>query len=178
MSYETVLTECRGETGGILWVTLNRPEKLNALSMTLFGELREVFQQARTERSVRCIVITGAGRGFCAGADFTGGSPEGLLYAAQESPTDLGRSTLNESERTSLSAWTAGHRWLNGCAWAHDWIWLSCDLAVASTAALSGVKRGCSRTSASSTRAPDIGWRKTGDDHGPLRERRRSTRPG
>lgn len=72
MTYETILTERRGE-GGILWVTLNRPEKLNAISMTLFGELREVFQGARTDRSVRCVVITGAGRGFCAGADFTGG---------------------------------------------------------------------------------------------------------
>jgi hypothetical protein len=53
MRYETVLTERRGETGGILWVTLNRPEKLNALSMTLFDDLRQVFQQARTDRSVR-----------------------------------------------------------------------------------------------------------------------------
>ena len=51
MSYETVLTERRGETQGILWVTLNRPEKLNALSMTLFDELRQVFQGARTDRS-------------------------------------------------------------------------------------------------------------------------------
>ncbi|MGE5596669.1 MAG: enoyl-CoA hydratase/isomerase family protein, partial [Hyphomicrobiales bacterium] len=89
MSYETVLTERRGETKGILWVTLNRPEKLNALSMTLFDELRRVFQEARTDRSVRCAVITGAGRGFCAGADFTGGRPDGLLYPVQESPTDL-----------------------------------------------------------------------------------------
>src|SRR5512143_2816928 len=90
MSFETVLTERRGTTNGILWVTLNRPEKLNALSMTLFDDLRRVFQDARTDRSVRCVVVTGAGRGFCAGADFSGGSrPEGLLYANAESPTDL-----------------------------------------------------------------------------------------
>ncbi len=89
MAYETVLTETRGQAGGILWVTLNRPEKLNALSMTLFDELRQVFQAARTDRSVRCVVITGAGRGFCAGADFSGGRPGNLLYPAAESPTDL-----------------------------------------------------------------------------------------
>ena len=60
MVFETVLTEKRGDSGGILWVTLNRPEKLNALNMTLFDELRQVFQAARTDRSVRCVALTGA----------------------------------------------------------------------------------------------------------------------
>ena len=54
MVFETVLTEKRGDSGGILWVTLNRPEKLNALSMTLFDELRQVFQDARRSPLKRC----------------------------------------------------------------------------------------------------------------------------
>jgi enoyl-CoA hydratase/carnithine racemase len=101
MALETLLTERRGQSGGVFWLTLSRPEKLNALSMTLFAELREVLQQVRTDRSVRCVVITGAGRGFCAGADFSGGRPAGLLYPAQDSETDLEGARLffrNESE--------------------------------------------------------------------------------
>ena len=67
MVFETVLTEKRGDSGGILWVTLNRPEKLNALNMTLFDELRQVFQAARTDRSVRCVVLTGPDEGSAPG---------------------------------------------------------------------------------------------------------------
>ena len=69
---QPLLTERRGETDGILWITLNRPEKLNALTFPLLRELREILFDARFDRSVRCIVITGAGRGFCAGMDFSG----------------------------------------------------------------------------------------------------------
>mgnify|MGYP001181735376 CR=1 FL=1 len=69
MSYETILVERRGQTEGILWITLNRPDRLNALVSELYAELNEVVWAARDDRSVRCIVITGAGRGFCAGAD-------------------------------------------------------------------------------------------------------------
>ncbi len=72
MAYELLLTERRGAMDGILWLTLNRPEKLNALTFPLLAELLDVFQQVRKDRSVRCIVITGAGRGFCAGMDFSG----------------------------------------------------------------------------------------------------------
>src|SRR5688572_21889435 len=101
MSYETILTEARGETGGILWLTLNRPEKFNALSMTHCAYLRQDFQLISTDRSVLCLVITGAGRGFCAGAHFSGGSRDGLLYPPAESADDLEGSRLffrNESE--------------------------------------------------------------------------------
>ena len=62
-----VLTERRGKKNGILWITLNRPERLNALTFPLLTELREIFVDARNDRSLSCMVITGAGRGFCAG---------------------------------------------------------------------------------------------------------------
>ena len=83
-----ILSERRGETDGILWLTLNRPHKLNALTFPLLEEMREILFQARFDRTVRCIVITGAGRGFCAGMDFSGAAnpnpdpkPEGLEEA-------------------------------------------------------------------------------------------------
>ena len=169
-TYETVLTERRGEAGGILWVNMNRPEKLNALSMTLFADLRSVFQKARTDRSVRCLVITGAGRGFCAGADFTGGRPEKLLYAAQESATDLEGARLffrNESEtyialkRLEVPIIAS----VNGvCVGAGLDMVAHCDMAVASTAArfqVAYVKRGLFADLGGFYSLPRvIGWRK------------------
>ena len=65
-AYERVLVEI---TGGIGTVTLNRPEKLNALDRALCDELREGLALLTRSDAVRVIVITGAGRAFCAGAD-------------------------------------------------------------------------------------------------------------
>lgn len=50
-------------------ITLNRPDRLNAYTATMSGELREAFAAADADEGVRAIVLTGAGRGFCAGAD-------------------------------------------------------------------------------------------------------------
>src|ERR1700681_812876 len=50
-------------------VTLNRPERLNALTFEVYAELRDVFLALDTEPGVRAIVLTGAGRGFCSGGD-------------------------------------------------------------------------------------------------------------
>src|SRR5215212_10229341 len=54
---------------GIQTITLNRPEKLNAFIGHMRRDLAEALEHAASERSVRVVVITGAGRGFCAGAD-------------------------------------------------------------------------------------------------------------
>jgi len=66
MSYETILTNI---DAGILTITLNRPERLNAWTYQMGGELAAAITQANTNDDVIAIVVTGAGRGFCAGAD-------------------------------------------------------------------------------------------------------------
>jgi len=57
------------DASGIATITLNRPERLNALTFDVYAELRDVFAALDTEPDVRAIVITGAGRGFCSGGD-------------------------------------------------------------------------------------------------------------
>ena len=55
--------------GGIATLTLNRPEKRNAYTVRMGEELMDAFRRARDDAAVRAIVLTGAGRGFCAGVD-------------------------------------------------------------------------------------------------------------
>ena len=57
---------------GVLTLTLNRPERLNAMSVELIGLVIEQFDRALAESEVRTVLITGTGRGFCAGADLAG----------------------------------------------------------------------------------------------------------
>ena len=54
---------------GVATVTLNRPERLNALTFEVYAELRDVFPALDADPAVRAIVLTGAGRGFCSGGD-------------------------------------------------------------------------------------------------------------
>ena len=61
---------------GVAIVTLNRPEALNALNATLRAELRAVLKGVAKDSSVRAVVLTGAGRAFCSGADLRGGAGE------------------------------------------------------------------------------------------------------
>jgi enoyl-CoA hydratase/carnithine racemase len=58
---------------GILTVTLDRPDRLNAFTPEMQHDLIAAFDRADEDRSVRCVVVTGRGRGFCAGADLAGG---------------------------------------------------------------------------------------------------------
>jgi enoyl-CoA hydratase/carnithine racemase len=71
MSYEHIKYEV---DGAILTVTLNRPDKLNAYTATMGLELEDAFLRADQDDAVRVIIVTGAGRGFCAGADISGGA--------------------------------------------------------------------------------------------------------
>src|SRR5260370_21987792 len=64
--------------GGVLSLTLHRPEKLNSLDISLLRALGEAMTEAREDEAVRAVVITGSGRGFSAGADLTEGDREGV----------------------------------------------------------------------------------------------------
>ncbi len=59
--------------GGIATVTLNRPERMNAFTPQMRDELISVFDETDADDSVRVVIVTGAGRAFCAGADLSGG---------------------------------------------------------------------------------------------------------
>ncbi len=68
MTYETIATQM---TNSVLTLTMNRPDVLNAVTDTMLHELRDALQNAERDVDVRCIVLTGAGRGFCSGQDLT-----------------------------------------------------------------------------------------------------------
>ena len=77
---------------GVLTLTLNRPERLNAFTVTMAGELVTAFGRASADDAVRAIVVTGAGRAFCAGMDL-GGDGNANVFGLDESlrptPRDL-----------------------------------------------------------------------------------------
>lgn len=94
MSYETLLYETDGP---VLTVTLNRPDKLNAYTAVMGAELADAFHRADADDAVRVVIVTGAGRGFCAGADISGGAgafdakAEGsVAFAAPGQPRQTG----------------------------------------------------------------------------------------
>ena len=66
MSYETIVID---KEDGIAIMTLNRPEKLNAVSPTMWFELSSAFDEIRSDDDIRVLILTGADPGFCAGAD-------------------------------------------------------------------------------------------------------------
>jgi len=70
MDTEQIITEV---ADGVLTITLNRPERLNAWTETMAGELMATFDRADADDDVRAVIITGAGRAFCAGADLERG---------------------------------------------------------------------------------------------------------
>ena len=70
MNFEQITTNL---TDNVLTITLNRPERLNAWTAQMGSELIEAFDRADADDEVRAVIVTGAGRGFCAGADLASG---------------------------------------------------------------------------------------------------------
>jgi 2-(1,2-epoxy-1,2-dihydrophenyl)acetyl-CoA isomerase len=78
---------------GVLRITLNRPDVLNSFNAQMARELREALEDARADKTVRAVLITGAGRAFCAGQDLSD-----VPVSAEGAPADLGlhlRGTYN-----------------------------------------------------------------------------------
>ena len=84
MTYETILFSIEG---GIARLTLNRPDRLNSFNDTMHAEVRDVLERVRGDSSVRVLLLTGAGRGFCAGQDLGD-----RAVAPGDAPVDLGAS--------------------------------------------------------------------------------------
>lgn len=121
-------------SGGVARLTLNRPERLNALTFEVYRELTETFDALRTEEAVRVVVISGAGRAFCSGGDvreiigeLQGRDAQGLLEFTRMT-CELVRSirALRKPVIASLNGTTAG---------AGACIALASDLRIASTEA-------------------------------------------
>ena len=66
MDYEAIIYEVEDN---ILTITLNRPERLNAFNGQMSSEIHDALDRADADDNVKAIIFTGAGRGFCAGAD-------------------------------------------------------------------------------------------------------------
>ena len=86
MTYQTLLTDV---TDSILTVTLNRPDRLNAFTETMLDEWLALCDAIDADDGVRAVIVTGAGRGFCAGADLEGGP--GTFDATLAQPREIAR---------------------------------------------------------------------------------------
>jgi 2-(1,2-epoxy-1,2-dihydrophenyl)acetyl-CoA isomerase len=119
---------------GVATLTLSRPERLNSFTVQMHGEVHDALAQVRANKSVRCLVLTGAGRGFCAGQDLND-----RAVAPGSAAVDLGESieryykplvlTLRALEMPTIAA-------VNGvAAGAGANIALACDLVFAARSA-------------------------------------------
>ena len=84
MTYESILFESEG---GIARITLNRPDRLNSFTASMHEELRAALGRVAADESARVLLLTGAGRGFCAGQDLSD-----RAVAPGSAPADLGES--------------------------------------------------------------------------------------
>jgi 2-(1,2-epoxy-1,2-dihydrophenyl)acetyl-CoA isomerase len=68
VAYQFIITD---QVGGVMRITLNRPDVLNSFTLAMSQEVRDALTAARADKSVRAILLTGAGRAFCAGQDLS-----------------------------------------------------------------------------------------------------------
>lgn len=92
MNYQTLRYEV---ADGILLLTINRPEQLNAFTVTMANELVQAFDRASNDNAVGAIVVTGAGRAFCAGMDL---SVEGNVFGLDETLPSPQLADMDEPE--------------------------------------------------------------------------------
>jgi 2-(1,2-epoxy-1,2-dihydrophenyl)acetyl-CoA isomerase len=125
VSYETIIYE---KENGVATITLNRPQALNAFVPQMNKEVLEVLKDGDRDNGVRCLVITGAGRAFCAGQDLKGRTPEqkGSLGASLREKYNPMIMQIRRTEKIVLAA-------VNGvAAGAGCNLALACDLRIAS----------------------------------------------
>lgn len=163
---ELILTR---DAGAIRYLTMNRPEKLNAMNDALVEQLATALRIAEADRDVAVIVLAGAGRAFCAGADLGSGTPAGAnadgKASAKTPPTGAQIAerldniirfygTIQRMDTPVIAA-VQGYAMGGGCNLA-----VSCDLVVAADNALFGypeVKLGMAAAGVAPTLVHQIG---------------------
>jgi enoyl-CoA hydratase/carnithine racemase len=133
MTWRTIDTE---REGSVLFVTLNRPDRLNALSGELLGELNKAMDEAEADEGVRAIVLAGAGRAFCSGLDLKDEAQLSMKGPADWEPA------LTAAFNTIMRFWRSpkptisavhGYALAGGCELA-----LACDITIAAQGTLFG----------------------------------------
>ena len=134
MSEATVLYEARGSVG---LATLNRPQALNSFTRRMHQDLWDILDRVNADRAIRALVITGAGRGFCAGADlaeFDFAPGPDLVQRADPGPVI--DQAFNPTVRKLVSLRVPTVAAVNGvAAGAGASLAMTCDLAIAAPAA-------------------------------------------
>lgn len=87
MAYETITYDLEQ---GVATITLDRPERMNAWNRTMASELSDALDEAESDDTVRVVVLTGAGRAFCAGADLSAGEETFAEKSVEENPHRVG----------------------------------------------------------------------------------------
>lgn len=127
------LIEQELDSQGILLLTLNRPEKLNALSTEVLSALAELLKMAKTNQKVKAVMITGTGKAFCAGADINKlaecTAQSGYEFACYGQEVFRLFETLGKPSLAAINGFAFG----GGCELA-----ISATLRIASTAAQFG----------------------------------------
>ena len=128
--YQTIKYELKNK---VATVTIDRPEALNALNSTVLDELFDVFNVIDQDENVRCVILTGAGRSFVAGADIAEMSTLNPVEAKRFA--QKGHKVMNFIEKTEKPVIAAinGFALGGGCE-----ISMACDIRIASTKALFG----------------------------------------
>jgi len=124
----------RSDADGVATLTLNRPEKLNALNPATFHELRSHLDAIAVDATVRCVVLTGAGRSFCAGNDL-----DAIASGEGRAEPMLGPETVDALEQVTQPtiAKIRGHCFTGGLELA-----LACDFLVSARSTKFGDTHG------------------------------------
>jgi enoyl-CoA hydratase/carnithine racemase len=132
MNYKNLILK---KEEAIATITLNRPEKLNAMNMEMTDEIVQANREVAQDESIRAVIITGAGRGFCSGADLSAadfkitGSADALKLMQSAAPVVMGIREMPKPVIAAVNGPAVG----GGCNLA-----LACDIIIASEKALFG----------------------------------------